>query len=107
MRSSDEHTIPKLVKAGTPNDGLPEHWAPIEEPPLIVGRYTGPESAPSVGPRGPGQFFAASIPFVMQLQPDIMPTRYPGGLGAYRVMPPGVAGNAANNAAAQSATGTK
>lgn len=102
-----EPTKPPLVKAGTPNDGLPPNWTPIEEPPIVVGqRYAGPESAPSAGPPGPGQFFAASIPMAMQLQPDIVLARYPGSLGAYRIMPPGPAGNAANNAAAQSATGS-
>ena len=33
-----------MVPAGTPNDGFPEHWQPIDEPPP----YIPPPSAPSV-----------------------------------------------------------
>jgi hypothetical protein len=89
----------KLVDAGTPNDGLPPNWQPIEESPRAVGT---PTSAPSSAPLGPGPYFAASIPQAMQLTPDIMPTRYPGGLGGYRIMPPGPSGVAAVNSATKS-----
>lgn len=90
------------MPSGTPNDGFPEGWHPVVEPPIVVG---GPGSAPPVGPRGPDQNFAASIPPGMQLQPDIMPTRYSGGLGAYRVMPPILSADPALNSAIQSLTG--
>jgi hypothetical protein len=92
---------PSLVPANTPNDGLPSNWLPVEEP-LAGVTLTGPSSAPPSAPAGPGAFYAASIPPVMQLQPDIIPTQYPGGLGAYRVMPPGPSGQAANNSQTQS-----
>ena len=86
----------KLLPANTPNDGLPEHWQPIEESPFQ------PDSAPPAAPVGTGPMFAGSIPAAMQLTPDIMPTRYPGGIGGYRIMPPPPSGVAANNAATKS-----
>jgi hypothetical protein len=96
----------RLVPAGTPNDGFPDHWKPVHDDPIRVGqRYMGPESGPPSAPIGPGPYFAASIPPVMQLPTDIAITGYPGGLGAYRIMPPGPSGNPQANAAAQSATG--
>ena len=90
-----------MVPAGTPNDGFPENWQPIDEPPIVVGQR-GPESAPPAGMPGPDKFFAASIPSGMQLEPDMMPSRYSGGLGAYRVMPPVASADPALNAAIQS-----
>jgi hypothetical protein len=89
----------RLIPSSTPNDGFPSSWAPVEEPPVLAGA---PISAPVAGPMGSGPYFAASIPAVMQLQPDIMPTRYPGGLGGYRIMPPGPSGVAAGNSATRS-----
>lgn len=90
------------MPAGTPNDGFPENWKPIDEDPVTVGRRFDPESGPLVGPVGPDKFFAASIPSGFQLQPDMMPTRYGGGIGAYRVMPPIVSADPALNSAIQS-----
>jgi len=86
----------KLIPAGTPNDGLPESFKPVESPPIVAG------SAPSAAFVGASPYFAASIPLSSQLVPDIMPTRFPGGLGGYRIFPPGASGVAQNNAAAQS-----
>jgi hypothetical protein len=94
----------QLVPAGTPNDGLPETWHPVAEPPIRVGD-PGPWSAPLAGPRGPDQFFAASIPTAMQLQPDMVPTRYSGGLGAYRVIPPVPSADPGLNAAIENILG--
>jgi hypothetical protein len=103
--SSERNTrSSKLVPAGAPNDGLPETWRPIEEPPIVAGAQ-GPQSAPRAGLQGPDPYFAASIPSGMQLEPDIMPTRYSGGLGAYRVMPPIASADPALNSAIQSLTG--
>lgn len=91
------------MPAGTPNDGLPENWKAIDEPPVIVGeRGFEPHSGPPVGPAGPDKFFAASIPSGFQLEPDMMPTRYAGGLGAYRIMPPIASADPALNSAIQS-----
>jgi hypothetical protein len=108
MWSSEQPEKPNwpMAKADTPNDGLPPHWAPIEEPPIIVGRA--PESGPPAYPyQGAGKYFAASIPPVMQLQTDLAITGYQAGLGGYRVMPPGANASASANSAAQSATGNK
>lgn len=93
---------PKLVPAGTPNDGLPEHWQPVNEPPITVGNF--PLSGPILEPKGPGQFYAGTIPLGFQLTPDIMPTRYPGGLGGYRIMPPATSANPQTNSAIISGT---
>ena len=88
----------KLVPAGTPNDGLPESFQPIEAPPIFTGSSSAPPSAFS----GPSPTFAASIPLSAQLTPDIMPTRYPGGIGGYRIFPSIPAGVAGVNAAIKS-----
>ena len=96
-----EHRRP-LVKANTPNDGLPSNWMPVTENPIIAGAPS-PASAPPAGPRGAGPYFAASMPISMQLTPDIMATRFPGGLGAYRIMPPGPSGVPTIISAARSA----
>lgn len=95
-----------IVPRDTPNDGFPENWHPVDEPPVTVG-VPGLPSGPMPYPIGTGPFFAGTIPLTFQLTPDIMPTRYPGGLGGYRVFPPGPAGLPANIAAAQSATAKK
>ena len=92
------------MPADTPNDGLPPNWHAIEEPPIFRGAE-GPYSAPEAGRRGPDTYFAASIPSGMQLEPDMMPTRYSGGLGAYRIMPPIASADPALNSAIQSLTG--
>ena len=96
-----EHRRP-LVKANTPNDGLPSNWMPVTENPIIVGAPS-PASAAPPGMPGPGPYYAGSIPYSMQLPPDIMPTRYPGGLGGYRIMPPGPSGIPTIISAARSA----
>ena len=86
-----------LVPAGTPNDGLPDNWAPVEAPPIVAA-----PQAPPPAFSGPSPYFAASIPLTNQLLPDIMPTRFAGGIGGYRVMPPGASGRADINSAIQS-----
>ena len=95
---------PGLVKAGTPNDGFPTNWLPVTEDPIRAG--AAPASAPPSAPMGTGPYFAASIPISMQLIPDIMATRFPGGLGGYRIMPPGPSGVPTVNSATNSATQT-
>lgn len=87
----------KLIPSGTPNDGLPENWRPIEEPALAA--VSPPAAFSSVSP---SPYFAGSIPLSHQLVPDIMPTRYPGGIGGYRVSPPIPAASAGINSAIQS-----
>jgi hypothetical protein len=101
----NEPQKPKLVPAGRPNDGLPDHWRPVDEPPIVAGGRE-PTSGPIIGPVGPGPFYGGTIPLTFQLTPDIMPTRYPGGIGGYRVMPPGAAGNANTVSSAQSSAQT-
>lgn len=97
-----------MVPRGTPNDGLSEDWHSVQTEPVRVGfGQQQPTSAPAAGPASTGGFYVGALPLTFQLQPDIMPTRYPGGMGGYRVMPPGPSGIAANNAAVQSATNTK
>ena len=91
---------PTIVPADTPNDGFPENWHPVDEPRQNVGA---PTNGPMISPQSPSPFYAASIPYQMQLPPDIMPTRFPGGLGGYRVMPVGPSGSAGGNSAVNSA----
>lgn len=95
-----------IVPRGTPNDGLPDNFRPVEEPPVSVGSPRAIANGPRVGIENPGQFFAYTLPLNFQLTPDIMPTRWGGGIGGYRLIPPSPSGLAANNAAAQSATGS-
>ena len=87
--SSNKGTI---VPANTPNDGFGPSWKPVDEPAGNPSSPT-PTSAPDSNPVGASPFFAASLPLSMQLTPDIMPTRFPGGIGGYRVMPVGPSGS--------------
>ena len=75
-----------------------EGWQDVQEPPLTVPATQAPPAAFA----GASPYFAASIPLSSQLVPDIMPTRFPGGLGAYRIMPPIPAGVPGINAAVKS-----
>jgi hypothetical protein len=93
-------TKPNLVPSGTPNDGLGSTWNPVEEPPVFVGGNA--NGAPPAGIQSSSPYFTASIPQPMQLPPDIFPTRFSGGIGAYRIMPPGASGNPNINSAVQS-----
>lgn len=79
-----------LVKAGTPNDGLPSSFVPIEQAAVIA--EAGPQSAPRPSVEGAGPYFTASIPQQMQLTTDVIKPSFAGGLGGYRVMPPGPSG---------------
>lgn len=90
--SNNKNTVP----AGTPNDGLPLSWQAIVEP-----RIAAPQAPPAAFSSASPQL-AASIPLNAQLVPDMMPTRYPGGMGGYRIFPPIPAANPGINAAVQS-----
>jgi len=90
------------VPAGTPNDGFPPSWHPVEGPePVTIGPRGG---MPPMGAPSGDKYFATSIPLPMQLEPDIMLTRYSGGLAAYRIMPPVASGSPALNSAIKSFT---
>ena len=86
----------KLIPADTPNDGLPPRWQAVVEP-AIAAPQAPPAAFSSASPT-----LAASIPLNAQLVPDMMPTRYPGGMGGYRIFPPIPAGVPGTNAAIKS-----
>jgi hypothetical protein len=97
-----ERNIPKnsLVPAGTPNDGFPESWHPVEGPePVGVGL----RGYPSIGPNPRSRFFGNSIALPLLLDTEL--THSPGGYAAYRVMPPVASGSPALNSAIKSFTG--
>ena len=88
------------MPAGTPNDGFPESWHPVEEPPIVAGARPG--GFPYTGPPTADRYFATSIPLPMQLEADIVGSLYPGGVAAYRVMPPVESGSPFLNSAIKS-----
>ena len=92
------------MPAGTPNDGFPENWHPVESEEMLWRRVS-PGAVPSMGPPSADRFFATSIPLPMQLEGDVMGTVYPGGLASYRIMPPIASGNPDLNSAIKSFKG--
>jgi hypothetical protein len=68
--------------------GLPDNWVPVEAPVI----------RPGIDTNGPHQYPSGTLPQILGLQPDLVDTKYGGGIPSVRLMP--IANNAASGASA-------